>query len=97
MSSMEIDVAEGAGFSPAEAAWVRHRLDTLTAESATAKERITAHEAACAERYGHILSGQANLQTLMRWVIIGMMLLVMVEITRASLPDVLKALLTVIR
>ncbi len=97
MSCVETDMVEGAGFSAAEAAWVRQRLDTLTAESATAKERITAHEAACAERYGHIVNGQANLQALMRWVIIGMVLLVMVEIARASLPDVLKALLAVIR
>ncbi len=81
------------GFSADEARWVRDRLNWLGDATARNSERQSAHEATCAERYGAIVAGQNRLQTLLKWTIGSVILLMLVDLGRASLPDVLRVLL----
>lgn len=85
-------MTDDAPFSPGEAAWVRSRLDVLTDAAAENRARIGAHEAVCAERYQALLKAQVTVQAMLRWLVGSVAGLTLLEIGKASLPDILRAM-----
>lgn len=79
-------------FSAGEADWIRSRLDSLTEAAADNRARIGAHEAVCAERYGALLKAQVAVQGMLRWMVGSMVMMVLFEVGKASLPDLLRVL-----